>query len=46
MNLILPKKVSSYACSANTNGENTAIFFEFSGTGKTTLSADPNRANR
>ena len=46
MNYYLPLKgMASMHCSANTdmNGENTAIFFGLSGTGKTTLSADPKR---
>ena len=44
MNYFLPLKgMASMHCSANTdlNGENTAIFFGLSGTGKTTLSTDP-----
>ena len=46
MNYSLPLRgIASMHCSANTdmNGENTAIFFGLSGTGKTTLSTDPKR---
>jgi len=46
MNYYLPLKgIASMHCSANTDldGKNTAIFFGLSGTGKTTLSTDPNR---
>ena len=46
MNYYLPLKgIASMHCSANCdmNGENTAIFFGPSGTGKTTLSTDPKR---
>ena len=46
MNYYLPLKgIASMHCSANADkkGENTAIFFGLSGTGKTTLSTDPKR---
>src|SRR5699024_10864797 len=46
MNYLLPlRRMASMHCSANTSkdGKETAIFFGLSGTGKTTLSTDPNR---
>ncbi len=46
MNYLYPLRgIASMHCSANTdlNGENTAVFFGLSGTGKTTLSTDPKR---
>ncbi|RHT73535.1 phosphoenolpyruvate carboxykinase (ATP) [Ruminococcaceae bacterium AM28-23LB] len=46
MNYYLPLQgIASMHCSANTDlsGQNTALFFGLSGTGKTTLSTDPHR---